>query len=115
MNRTQYIAIRTVLDYEIENNKNSSVLEQVVTILVDNGDDLKSKDYNEIKDVVETTAASATTGKNGDALNKIFLNLLTTPEIIGGLVTLGIAIIGLTGTFNGVAKGSSSWLKKILK
>ena len=38
MNRTQYITIHTVLDYEIEQNKNSAVLEQIVTILVDNGE-----------------------------------------------------------------------------
>ena len=114
MNLTQYIAIRTVLDFEIENNKNNVVLSQVVTILVDNGDDLREENYKELRDVVETTAASATTGKKGVALNKTFTSLLNNHEIISGLVTLGIAIISTTGAFDGVVKSTSNWIKKIL-
>ena len=36
MNLTQYIAIRSILDYEIESNKENTVLPQVISILVDN-------------------------------------------------------------------------------
>lgn len=38
MNFTQYIAIRSVLDAEIEQNKENKVLPQVIAILLDSGD-----------------------------------------------------------------------------
>ena len=38
MNFTQYIAIRSVLDAEIEQNKENKVLPQVIAIVLDSGD-----------------------------------------------------------------------------
>ena len=38
MNLTQYIAIRSVLDHEIQSNPENTVLPEVVAILLDNDD-----------------------------------------------------------------------------
>jgi len=104
MSLTQYIAIRSILDYEIASNPDNTVLPQVIDILVDKGAELEEENYSEIRETVDTVAASASTGKTGSALAKIFTSLLT-PERIGVIVGIVIA----------TADGISSWLKKILK
>jgi len=104
MSLTQYIAIRSILDYEIASKPDNTVLPQVIDILVDKGAELEEENYSEIKETVDTVAASASTGKTGAALAKIFASLLT-PERIGLIVGIVIA----------TADGKSSWLKKILK
>jgi transcriptional regulator with XRE-family HTH domain len=104
MSLTQYIAIRSILDYEIASNPDNTVLPQVIDILVDKGAELEEENYSEIRETVDTVAASASTGKTGSALAKIFTSLLT-PERIGVIVGIVIA----------TADGKSSWLKKILK
>lgn len=104
MSLTQYIAIRSILDYEIASNPDNTVLPQVIDILVDKGAELEEENYSEIRETVDTVAASASTGKTGSALAKTFTSLLT-PERIGVIVGIVIA----------TADGKSSWLKKILK
>ncbi len=115
MTKTQYIAIRTVLDYEVDKSSDNTVLAQVISMLVDNGEELDEKNYNEIKDAVETTAASATTGKKGDVLNKTFLSLLSNPVIVAELVTVGIALMSATGGLKAITKNTNNWLNKIIK
>lgn len=118
MNLTQYIAIRSILDYEIESNPDNIVLPQVINILVDKGVALEEENYSEIKETVDTVAASASEGKTGASLAKIFTSLLTTPEGISALATLGI-MLGqseiLAKIVDATATGTASWLKKILK
>ena len=63
MNFTQYIAIRSVLDYEISNNKENEVLPKVVALLLDCEDELDESDYSKVQDVVGTVAATAATKK----------------------------------------------------
>lgn len=62
MNFTQYIAIRSVLDAEIEQNKENKVLPQVIAILLDSGDELDNDEYEEIQKSVETVSAVASGG-----------------------------------------------------
>jgi transcriptional regulator with XRE-family HTH domain len=107
MSLTQYIAIRSILDYEIESNQDNTVLPQVINILVDKGAELEEEDYSEIIETVDTVAASASIGKTGASLEKI-LTSLTTPGSIRTLATLGI-ILGQSGIIK------VNWLKKILK
>lgn len=118
MNLTQYIAIRSILDYEIESNPDNIVLSQVINILVDKGAELEEENYSEIKETVDTVAASASDGKTGAPLAKIFTSLLTTPKGISALATLGI-MLGqseiLAKIAGATATGTASWLKKILK
>ncbi|MFZ1251060.1 MAG: helix-turn-helix transcriptional regulator, partial [Streptococcus suis] len=81
MNFTQYIAIRSVLDAEIEQNKENKVLPQVIAILLDSGDELDNDEYEEIQKSVETVSAVASGGIKGAAL----LSALTalSPLVIG--------------------------------
>ena len=82
------------------------LLRQVIDILVDKGAELEDEKYLEIKDTVETVAASAATGKKGAPLDKIFMTLLkATPGIAGALTALGI-MLSQSGT------GAAGGLKK---
>ena len=118
MNLTQYIAIRSILDYEIESNPENTVLPQVINILVDKGLELEEENYFEIKETVDTVAASASGGTTGAPLAKIFISLLTTSKGISALATLGI-MLGQSKTMSKItsttAAGTANWLKKILK
>ena len=88
MNFTQYIAIRSVLDAEIEQNKENKVLPQVIAILLDSGDELDNDEYEEIQKSVETVSAVASGGIKGAAL----LSALTalSPVVIGLLSSVKI-------------------------
>ena len=107
MTLTQYLAIRSILNDEVDTNPdNTVVLRQVIEILVDKGAELEDENYVEIRDTVETVAASATMGKKGVLLDKTFMTLLkATPGIVGVLTTLGV-MLGQsgTGTANGITK-----------
>jgi transcriptional regulator with XRE-family HTH domain len=118
MSLTQYIAIRSILDYEIESNQDNTVLPQVISILVDKGAELDEENYSEIRETVETVAASASSGKTGASLEKIFTSLLTTPKGLSILMTLGY-MLGQSGIMakisDATVAATASWLKKILK
>ena len=104
MTLTQYIAIRAVLDFEIALHPENTVLPQVIDILVDKGSELEDENYTEVKETVNTVAASASTVKNGEQLEKM-LKLLVSPGVIGALVALGV-ILGDTSTVKKL-----NWLK----
>jgi transcriptional regulator with XRE-family HTH domain len=110
MSLTQYIAIRSILDYEIESNQENTVLRQVIDILVDKGAELEEENYSEIRETVDTVAASASNGKTGASLEKIFISLLTSSLGISTLKTLGIAL-----GHSEIMTKTAIWLKKILK
>ena len=102
MSFTQYIAIRSVLDYEIANNKENEVLPKVVALLLDCEDDLDDADYSKVQDVVGTVAATAAGGTSTDKLDMIFGVLMKSLPLVTPLIG---AIIGSTAT----------WTKKLLK
>ena len=89
MNFTQYIAIRSVLDAEIEQNKENKVLPQVIAILLDSDNELDNDGYEEIQKSVETVSAVASGGIKGAAL----LSALTalSPVVIGLLSSVKIS------------------------
>ena len=89
MNFTQYIAIRSVLDAEIEQNKENKVLPQVIAILLDSDNELDNDEYEEIQKSVETVSAVASGGIKGAAL----LSALTalSPLVIGLLSSVKIS------------------------
>ena len=58
MTLAQYMAIRNVLDLEIINNKENTVLPQVVNILLDSGDELDEENYNDLKTRIAAVSAS---------------------------------------------------------
>lgn len=100
MTLTQYIALRTVIDYEIENNKSNEVLPQVVHILLDVSDDeISVEDRAKITQAVTTLAAASVGGIGMAGLVSVSAGLLGG---VAGFITAGITI------------GSSSWLKKLM-
>ena len=102
MNFTQYIAIRSVLDYEISNNKENEVLPKVVALLLDCEDELDESDYSKVQDVVGTVAATAAGGTSTDKLDMIFDVLIKSIPLV----------VPLIGTLIG---SSATWSKKLLK
>lgn len=102
MSVTQYIAIRTVIDYEIQINKENVVLAQVVEILLNRNEDFSDEEREQISKSVETIAATAAGGIAGASLTAV------TAGLLGGLVGLPLA------AFGGVA-ASTVWLSKIIK
>lgn len=117
MNLTQYIAIRTILDHEIEINKENTVLPQVITILVDKGDELNKEDYAKVKEAINTVSISAAGGVTGATLASIFGGLLA--GIPASTAMLGVAglALGPLGIIGGAIGGAvaGTWLNKILK
>ena len=91
MSFTQYIAIRSVLDYEIENNKENEVLPKVVMLLLDSEDELEKDEYSKVQDVVGTVAATAAGGAPTEKLDSVFDILI---ESLPFMIPIIGAIIG---------------------
>ena len=95
MTLTQYIAIRTVLDYEIANNSENTVLPQVVHLLLDT--DIPEEMHSQVNHAVSALSAAAAGGIGVAGLvaisGSLFSNLIGVP---------------IAGTFL-----TSAWLGKI--
>lgn len=117
MNLTQYIAIRAILDYEIEANKENTVLPQAVTILVDAGDELDEEDYSKVKDAINTVSISAAGGVTGATLASVFAGLLSSIPTSAAILGVAGFALGPLGAIGGAIGGAvaGSWLNKILK
>ena len=100
MTFTQYIAIRSILDVEIDDNKENEILPKVVSLLLDSDDALDENNYSKVQDVVVTVAATAAGGTPTEKLDGIFDILLKSLPFVIPIVG---AIIG----------SSSSWIKKL--
>jgi len=81
MNFTQYVAIRTILDYEIENNEVNKILPQIVTIFLDKGNELDDVNYSKIRESANTVAASSISGISTAKLIPVFEMLLSSLAI----------------------------------
>ena len=102
MGFTQYIAIRSVLDYEIENNKENEVLRKVVMLLLDSDDELDEEDYSKVREVVGTVAATASGGIPPAKLDGVFDILIKSLTLLAPIIG---AIIG----------SSKNWPKRLFK
>lgn len=101
MTVTQYIAIRTVLDYEIANNRENELLAQVVPLLLDiPRENINEDDNSKVNQVVATIAAAAAGGMARSTLVAISAGLFGG---IPGLNAMGAAI------------RTTSWLKKLME
>lgn len=80
MTKTQYIAIRAMIDYEISSNKDTTALAQVVHLLLD-ADDISEDDQQKL----ETTMAYVSGAKEKG---------LNSTSIVAGMTAL-IAALGL--------------------
>ncbi|MEN3006032.1 helix-turn-helix transcriptional regulator [Dehalobacterium formicoaceticum] len=102
MTLTQYIAIRAVIDYEIQTNKENTVLPQVVEVLLNRDEEYSDEEREQISENVKTIAATAAGGITGASLAAVSAGLL------GGVLGLPIAALG------GIA-ASTVWLSKVIK
>ncbi|MDU4960017.1 MAG: helix-turn-helix transcriptional regulator [Sporomusaceae bacterium] len=102
MTLTQYIAIRSVLDFEIQTNKENTVLPQVVEVLLNRYEEYSDEEREQLFENVKTIAATAAGGIGGAALAAVSAGL------IGGILGAPLLAVG------GIAAGSV-WLSKILK
>ena len=91
MTLTQYLAIRSVFNEEIENNPdNATAIQAAIDASVDKGAEFDDEKNHELKETLEATAALATRGKKGEVLEKM-LKALPTSALIGALVAAGAA------------------------
>lgn len=72
MNFTQYIAIRSVLDAEVERHPDNELLPEVIKILLDSGDKLDDETYEKAKWSSQTLAATIAGGATIPAAIAIF-------------------------------------------
>jgi transcriptional regulator with XRE-family HTH domain len=101
MTLTQYIAIRSILDFEIQSNKENTVLPQIIEILLNRDEEYTEEEREKISENVKALAATAAGGIGGAALARVSAGL------IGGV--LGASVIAIGGIV-----ASSIWLSKIL-
>jgi transcriptional regulator with XRE-family HTH domain len=109
LTQTQYIAIRSVLDYEVKMNPENVVLPQVIVLLLDSNDNEIMDDEKEeqIKTAVETIAATAAGGIAGAQLATV------SGAVLGPVIAL---VAGPVGIIGGVVAGATlGWLAPIMK
>ena len=114
MNFTQYIAIRAVLDCEIEEHPENEALAQVIEILLDQADGLDDENYQKIKESIDTIAAAAAGGITGAALMGAFSGIVLPVVKVAGLTLLG-PVGGAIGISAAVGAAGATWLKKLIK
>lgn len=107
MNLTQYIAIRSVLDYEMLNHPENTVLPQALDILVDRAEALDEKDRVKAQEAFKSVSAVAmSAGIATGTLGVVAASIL-------GIAGLPGIVVG--GAIAGAIVGTSGWLKKIMK
>lgn len=112
MTRTQYIAIGTVLKYEVSSNRNAEVLAYVIGILLDSDKRFSDKERADIKKNFEMLAVASATGMRGRELREFSktLGMIMTGTIAG---LAGAALAGAASLPLAVAS-SSVWMGTIL-
>ena len=98
MTLTQYIALRSIIDFEIQTNKENLVLPQVVEVLLNNYEEYTEEEREKVTKNVKTIAATASGGITGAALAAVSAGVL-------GMAFLGSPAHAITGAV---------WLAKIL-
>lgn len=112
MSFTQYIAIRAVLDCEIQTYPDNSALANAIDILLDQDEPLSDAQYEQIQLAINQVAAAASGGIKGDALDDTFTKL-TAPLLLSmGLSTVLLPAVGVSTAIAG--RMGLSWLQKIL-
>lgn len=95
MSKTQYIAIRTMLDYEIADNPDNVALKQAVEILLDS-EEMSEEQYEKAKNAVTAASGAAATGLDYKATEMILSTLIdTVPVIVAGVSWITRAVKGV--------------------
>ena len=114
MNFTQYIAIRAVLDCEVEEHPENEALAQAIDILLNHADKLDDENYKNVKNSIDTVAAAAAGGVAGAALTGAFTGMVLPVAKVAGLTLLG-PVGGAIGIGTAVGVVGATWLKKLIK
>ena len=107
MSLIQYIAIRAILDYEIEEHPENEVLAKTIHLLLDEEENLSEEDYEKVKQAIDTVAAAASGGADETMLSSLFTGMVGT--VVAGV---GIGLISPLGIVGGVA--SVLWFKSLM-
>lgn len=115
LTKTQYIAIRAVLDAEMaESPDDTEMIKYLLDILVDNPEKYSKKDREEFLSkanmLTPSILAGTTTRKN---VSKELVGIAGTMGIIVSFFALGVGSVAGAGAIAGA--GVSSWLLKALK
>ena len=112
MNFTQYIAIRAVLDCEIEENKDNELLPKVIDVLLEHGDKMEEENYKKVQEGIAAVAVATSSGITKATLMSMFTSL-----VLPSLSTMGLSLINPIGAIVGTATWvvGSKWLKSLLK
>lgn len=111
MSLTQYIAIRAVLDHEIQTDKSNKVLPQIIDLLLDKREEYSESEISKIEEAAKSLSAIAASGVTGESLSAASSSLLSSfikPS------QSGIACMGIGFTV-GHTLMTGLWLSKIAK
>ena len=86
MSLSQYISIRSLIDYAIESEPENGLLSKSVDILVNNSDTFKPDDLSEIRDNLIVLAAAKSAGITNDSVST-FLSSTNLSEKISSAET----------------------------
>jgi len=86
---TQYIAIRSVLDYEMQEHPENEVLSKSIALLLDEEENMNKDEYSKIKESIETIAAATAGGAEKKALSNMF-NAVVGSSVMGLVPTVGM-------------------------
>jgi transcriptional regulator with XRE-family HTH domain len=110
MTPTQYIAIRAVLDSEMERSPENAVLPKVLWLLLDKDEPVEGKEYDALRESITAVSASAAAGASGAVLGGVLAGTLSATGLamllpLAGPIAVGAAAISGALGF--------PWLKKI--
>lgn len=115
MTLTQYIAIRSVLDYELQTNPENVALAQIVDILL-NQEAQTDEDEQKIKKVKTVLAAAAAGGVGSATLASISSTLFATEGIkLASSLAVGAVAVSNPLLAGAIGVGSSIWMSKIIQ
>ena len=107
MSLTQYIAIRAVLDYEVQEHPENDVLPKAIHLLLDEVNNLSQEEYMKVKEAIATVAAAASGGADKSMVSKLFTGMIGPVAVCSG-----IGLFTPLGIVGGIA--STAWLKSMM-
>ena len=107
MSLTQYIAIRAVLDYEVQEHPENDVLPKAIHLLLDEENNLAQEEYMQVKEAIATVAAAASGGADKSMVSKLFTGMIGPVAVCSG-----IGLFTPLGIVGGIA--STAWLKSMM-
>lgn len=105
MTLTQYIAIRAVLECEVDESPENKLLGESISLLLDESGRMSPEEYQKAKNIVNTIAGAKAEGVEDETLLDTFLTLLKASALLGAGIALVPSPLGIVGGL---------WLKKLL-